>query len=186
MPALSLRGTRDSTRKRGNDMHFRANLVAASLLLSPLPAAAAAEPTVDIGDIKTVAGLIMQAGYRAEIKKNKAGETYIASAANGSEFSVNFYGCKADAGCDSLEFQSWYKKQPYFTADLTNEWNAKKRFMKIAVDGDGDLVYYVYLSAIGHTTFKNFADYLDWFTTMDASLAKYLDEKKAASSEAAK
>jgi hypothetical protein len=162
-------------------MRFEAGLIATCLLLSPLPASAKTEETVDIGDIKTVAGLIMQAGYRAEIKKNKAGDTYIASAANGSEFSVNFYGCKADVACESLEFQSWYKKQPYFTADLTNEWNAKKRLMKIAVDGDGDLVYYVYLSAIGHTTFKNFADYLDWFATMDAELAKFLDTKKTAS-----
>ena len=166
-------------------MRLSTGITAALLLLAPGHAIAQQERTVDIGDIKKVAGLVMQAGYRAEIKKSKTGDSYIASAANGNEFSVNFYGCKNDTGCESLEFQSWYKKQPYFTADLTNEWNAKKRFMKIAVDGDGDLVYYVYLSAIGHTTFKNFADYLDWFTTMDASLAKFLDEKKTAS-EAAK
>lgn len=152
---------------------------AVALLMVPSPAVAEQqERTVDIGDIKTVAGLIMQAGYRAEIKVGKTGGKYIASAANGSEFSVNFYGCKDDTGCESLEFQSWYKKQPYFTAEMTNEWNAKKRFMKIAVDGDGDLVYYVYVSAIGHTTFKNFADYLDWFTTMDAELSKFIDTKK--------
>ena len=176
------RGTRATRAGQGEKtMVLKALTAAAVMMIAPLPAAAQKEATVDIGDIKTVAGLIMQAGYRAEIKQSKSGGSYIASAANGSEFSVNFYGCKADTACESLEFQSWYKKQPYFTADLTNEWNAKKRFMKIAVDGDGDLVYYVYLSAIGHTTFKNFADYLDWFTTMDASLAKFLDEKKTAS-----
>lgn len=160
-------------------MFLKAGIAAALLLLTP-GAAVAQERTEDIGSIKTVAGLMLQAGYRAEIKKTKEGESYIASAANGSDFSINFYGCKNDIGCDSFEFQSWYKKQPYFSPALTNEWNASKRFMKIAIDGDGDLVYYVYVSAVGRTTFKNFADYLDWFTSLDASLAKFLDEKKTA------
>ena len=142
--------------------------------------AKAQERTVDLGDIKTVAGLLLQAGYKAEIKKGKTGSTYISSAANGNEFTLNFYNCKNDTGCDSFEFSSWYKKQPYFSAEMANEWNATKRFLKIAVDGDGDLVEYVYVSAIGRSTYKNFADYVDWFTQMDGSLATFLREKEDA------
>lgn len=151
----------------------------AMLLASAMPASAQ-ERTVDLGDIKTVAGLLLQAGYKAELKKAKNGDTYIASASNGNEFTVNFYNCTKDTGCGSLEFSSWYKKQPYFSAEMANEWNAKKRFLKIAVDGDGDLVEYVYVSTIGRSTFKNFADYIDWFTQMDGSLSTFLREKEEA------
>ncbi len=153
----------------------------ALVLAGMVPGSAyAQERTVDLSDIKTVAGLLLQAGYKAEMKKGKNGDTYIASASNGNEFTVNFYNCKNDTGCGSLELSSWYKKQPYFSAEMANEWNAKKRFLKIAVDGDGDLVEYVYVSTIGRSTYKNFADYIDWFTQMDGSLAIFLREKDEA------
>ncbi|QNQ11213.1 YbjN domain-containing protein [Sphingomonas alpina] len=146
----------------------------------------AQDRVIDISDIKTVAGVMMQAGYKADIKKSESGQEYIASGVNGSEFTVRFYGCKNNTGCDSLEFFSWYKKQPHFSPALANEWNRDKRFLKVAIDADGDLVEYIYLSAIGKTTYANFIDYIEWYAQMDVSLGKFLNEKAEPAKETAK
>lgn len=165
-------------------MRIATTIAAAALAL--LPATASAQALVDLGDVKTVAGLLMQAGYKAEIKTGKTGAPYIASASNGNEFTLTFYNCQKETACESFDISSWYKKAPYFSAAMANEWNAKKRFLKIAIDEDGDLVEYLYVSAIGKGTFKNFADYIDWYTAMDGELSKFLREKKDAAAATAK
>lgn len=139
--------------------------------------AVAQDRIVDTGSIASVAALLQEAGYKAEIKKQDNGEKFISSAANGSNFSIYFYGCKTDIGCDSYEFYAFYKKKPYYTADLANEWNAKKRFLKVVIDKDGDLAEYLYVSAIGKTTYANFVDYIEWYTAMDADLSQFLQAK---------
>ncbi len=134
---------------------------------------------IDLSDIRTVAGVMMQAGYKADIKKSDSGREYILSGVNGSGFQVQFYGCTNGTGCDSLELYSWYKKQPHFSLALANEWNRDNRFLKVAIDSDGDLAEYIYISAIGKTTYANFIDYIEWYAAMDASLGKFLNEKAA-------
>src|SRR3546814_13647318 len=64
------------------------------------------------------------------------------------------------------------KKQDYFSSALTNDWNAHKRFLKVAIDDDGDLSEYLDVSAVGGMTQKHFGDLVDWFAVMDADLAK--------------
>lgn len=157
----------------------RAGSIVASLILgAAVPSVASAEDRiVDTGNIATVAALLQEAGYKAEIKKQDNGETYISSAANGNGFSLYFYGCKNDAGCDSFEFYSYYKKKPYFSYQLANEWNAKKRFLKLVLDKDGDLAEYLYVSALGKMTYANFVDYIDWYAAMDADLNSFLVSK---------
>src|SRR3546814_16825643 len=68
------------------------------------------------------------------------------------------------------------KKQDYFSSALTNDRNAHKRFLKVAIDDDGDLSEYLDVSAVGGMTQKHFGDLVDWFAVMDADLAKFLDE----------
>ena len=62
--------------------------------------------------------------------------------------------------------------------ELANEWNATKRFLKVAIDKDGDLAEYMYGTAIGRTSYANFLDSVAWFATMDGALAKFLSEKR--------
>ena len=152
-------------------------LVAAAMLPT---SAVAADRVVDVSSVDGVASLLREAGYKAEIKKGDDGDIYIASGANGGEFQILFYGCKEGKGCDSFEFYSWYKKEPFFSAGMANEWNASKRFLKVAIDKDGDLAEYLYVSAIGNMTFENFKDYVDWYSSMDGSLTKFIDEKRSA------
>jgi hypothetical protein len=133
---------------------------------------------LDAGDVKTVAEALQEHGYKAEIKRNDKGEPYILSGANGGTFEIVFYDCKNDTGCQSLDFYSWYDKDPLYTLDIVNEWNSSKRFLTVNLDKDGSLSEYLYLSAVGKTTYANFFDMLDWFTSMDGSLGTFLKEKR--------
>jgi hypothetical protein len=144
------------------------------------------ERWLDPGDVKAVAAVLQEHGYKAEIKKDDQGTPYLLSGANGNSFQIYFYGCKDDKGCDSYEFYSWYKKEPLYTVELVNEWNATKRFLKVVIDKDGDLAEYMYGTAIGRTTYANFLDGVEWFATMDGALAKFLSEKREKADPAAK
>ena len=162
---------------------MRIRLLALALALAAVTApstAMAADRVVDVSSVKGVAALLQEAGYKAEIKKGDDGDSYITSGANGSGFQLNFYGCKNDADCDSFEFYSYFKKEPFFSAEMANEWNAKKRFLKVAVDRDGDLAEYIYVSALGKMTSDTFKDYIDWYASMDAELSGFIKEKREA------
>lgn len=135
---------------------------------------------LDLTEPKTVASALQQAGYKAELKTNKNNEPYILSSANGSSFTIEFYGCKGTTQCDSYQFQSWYKAEPMFTAALANDWNVTKRFIKLAVNAEGELIEYMDMTATGKTTYAQFADLVDWYQVMDAEVAKFIDAKKAA------
>lgn len=156
--------------------------IAIALLASSLaPAAAQAQDRLlDLRQPTVVAAALHDAGYKAELKTNSKGEPYILSGANGSDFTIEFYGCTGLKDCGSYQFSSWYKADPLFTLAFANEWNVKKRFLKLAIDADGNLNEYMDFTARGKTTYANFADIVDWYATMDSELAKFVSEKRAA------
>lgn len=160
-------------------------LAVAMVAAAPAIAEDKADKMLDLSNPEVVAAAVRDAGYKAELKTNSKGEPYISSSTNGSDFTVEFYGCEGVKSCGSFQFYSWYKKDPLYTLELVNEWNAKKRFMKIAIDGDGDLAQYMDFTAVGQSSQKAFADMLDWYTVMDADLGKFLSEKRAAAGKAA-
>src|SRR3546814_316727 len=129
-------------------MGFFAGVVLAAALMADKPAE---DPMLDLRKPDAIAHALQQAGYKAEIRTDSKGKTYISSAANGQNFSIQFYDC-GDDGCNSLQFYTWYKKQDYFSPALTNDWNAHKRFRKVAIDDDGDLSEYLDVSAVGGMT----------------------------------
>src|SRR3546814_1300687 len=88
---------------------------------------------LDLRKPDAIAHALQQAGYKAEIRTDSKGKTYISSAANGQNFSIQFYDC-GDDGCNSFQFYTWYKKQDYFSPSLTKDWNAHKRLLKVAID----------------------------------------------------
>ncbi|KQM88251.1 hypothetical protein ASE67_00335 [Sphingomonas sp. Leaf23] len=146
-------------------------------------AAALAAPEGSVLDLRqpgNVVTALQAAGYKAELKINKAGEPYILSATNGESFTVEFYGCEGLKSCNSFQFASWYKKEPIFTAAVANEWNATKRFLKVAVDKDGDMREFLDVSAVGGMTQASFTDLVGWYTEMDGSFGNFLKEKRNA------
>lgn len=129
-----------------------------------------------------VAGL-QAAGYKAEIKKNKSGKPYIASATNGSDFSVNFLDCDDSPkaiGCKTLMFTSWWSAQPYLTIALANKFNLKETFGRAYIDEEQALVLEVPVTTVGGLTLETFKDVADWWSTVDGHMMKYVDEAIAA------
>lgn len=140
--------------------------------------AADAATTFDFSRPSEFVRVLQKAGYRAELKKLKSGRPYVASAANGTDFSIYFYECdKLNLACKSMEFFSWWKKEPHFTVALANKWNASKRFMKVAIDEDGDLEQRLYGTTVGMNE-ANFLELLDWWESMDADLTRFLKDEK--------
>ena len=155
-------------------------IFAAGIAMAVSVPANAADRVVDVSSIEDVASLIREAGYKAVVKVGKDGNSYIESATGGNTFQINFSGCKDKVGCDSFEFYNWFKKEPFFSPAMANEWNAGHRFLKVAIDGDGDLSEYAAVSTVGKMTFDNFKDYIEWYGSMDAALVKFVDEKRKA------
>lgn len=154
-------------------------MVAATALAVAMPAAAQ-DKLFDATDPAQIVEAMKEAGFKAELKTNDQGEPFIKSAANGSPFSVEFYGCEGQKGCQSFQFYSWYKKDPLYTLELVSEWNKLKRFLKLRIDQDGDLALSMDVSAVGKMTQANFADWIDWYQVMDGELDKFLSEKRRA------
>jgi hypothetical protein len=151
------------------------------LVAAPVPAAAQDAGTLlDLSTPHLVAKALQDVGYKAEITKGKSGDPYIRSAANGEEFTVQFHGCELADGCGSLEFYTWYKKEPWFNAEFANRWNAGKRFLRIEIDSDGDLGLHLDVATVGKLTKANFADLLDWWSVMSDNFAEFYQEEKAA------
>lgn len=151
--------------------------LAAATLMTAAPARA---ENFDATSPAAVAAALQKAGYRAELNTNKEGRPFITSAANGNDFTVDFYGCEGATKCGSFQFYSYYKKDPLYTPALVAEWNASKRFVKLFIDSDGDLSYAIDVTGVGTMSQENFADWIDWFQVMDAELAKFIADKRPA------
>jgi hypothetical protein len=155
-------------------------LASLMLLAAPVPAAAQEDVLLDLSAPHLVAKAMQDAGYKAEIAKSKSGDPYIKSAANGSDFTVEFYNCELAGGCGSIQFYSWYKKQPYLTPELANRWNTGKRFLRVEIDSDGDLGMHIDVATVGKLTKANFADLLDWWSVMSDDFAEFVDKEDTA------
>lgn len=160
-------------------------VLAAAAALAVATPAIADDRVVDVSSVDSVAALLREAGYKAEIKVGKDGDFYLESATGGNSFQIIFYGCKDKINCDSFDIYSWFKKEPFFSTEMANDWNANHRFLKVAIDSDGDMSEYVAVDSVGKMTFDNFKDYIDWYGTMDAQLIKFVDERRKAAAPAA-
>lgn len=134
----------------------------------------------DLRQPGNVVSALQAAGYKAQLKLNKAGEPYIESATNGEPFTVDFYECDGLKDCKSLQFSAWYKEEPIFTPAVANEWNAKRRFLKVAVDSDGDMRQFLDATVVGGMTQAQFAEIVQWYSDMDGMFSAFLKEKREA------
>ncbi len=126
----------------------------------------------------TIVAALMDAGYRAKLGTDKDGDPTIASAANGYNYDIYFYGCEAHAKCDSIEFTVGFDPDPRYTNDLVNLWNRDKRFGYAYVNEKGEFwMRYDVTTAAGGLPAKNFADVIDWYQDRLGALRKFFDEK---------
>jgi hypothetical protein len=85
-----------------------------------------------------IAKILIAKGYKAEVGKDDDGDPKVASAADGSNFTVFFYGCNHGPRCTSITFQSAFHLDGGMTAEKINGWNRDKRFLKGWLDKVND------------------------------------------------
>lgn len=61
-------------------------------------------------------------------------------------------------GCKSLRFVSWYQKEPLYTPCAAGEGNGGNRYLKVAIDLDGDLCEFLDATAMAGTTWAQLID----------------------------
>ncbi len=156
---------------------------AALLLLWAVPAAAQ-DRLVESTIPEAVAQVMREEGYTVELKKTDEGKPYFTAKRGEWTFTVQFYDCDLVKGCQSLQFYTWFKRNPGDTLERINEWNAGKRFMKVAVDKDGDLEATIDVSLLGKMTRANLADVIDWWAVMVGEFGKFFPDPADSKPEA--
>ncbi|MBV9997072.1 MAG: YbjN domain-containing protein [Caulobacteraceae bacterium] len=112
-----------------------AALAAGALLASQAQAARVPEAGISAEE---VAQVLQAKGYKAEIGKDNEGDPKVTSAADGSKFTVFFYGCQHTARCTSLTLQSGFHLEGGMTMERINAWNKDNRFLKGWLDNVND------------------------------------------------
>lgn len=121
----------------------------------------------------SVGAAMLRSGYQGLVSKDDLGDPKIESAAAGYKFSVFFYGCTDHLKCDSLQFYASFDGDPSRDAAFANTWNADKRFMQMSVKPDHTIVVRYDVSTIGGLNQNNFADVVDWWSTMLGGVDRY-------------
>ena len=125
-------------------------------------------------DPSSIVKALQAAGYQAALgKSEKTGNPKISSAASGYKFTIYFYECEQNVKCGSLQFLVSFADDGTNTPELANKWNTSKRFIQMSVDDDKSLAASMDVGTIGGLNQKNFADVLDWWSTMLGELNKF-------------
>lgn len=133
-------------------------------------------------DPTSVAAAVMKSGYQGLLSKDDLGDPKIDSAAAGYRFQLLFYGCDDHKACDSLQFHASFTPEPPRLAEFANEWNGRKRFTQMAVNQKGEVRLTYDLATIGGINARNFADVMEWWTSMLGEFAKFDKEHPVAAS----
>ena len=114
---------------------------AAAAALGLAAGSAQAKPIPDGGmTINEIVSWLQDGGYKAQIKALDNGDKYVQSAAEGVNFDIYLYDCKADR-CASIQFSAGFNMtKPGLAGGATkiNEWNTTKRYIKAYIDTDND------------------------------------------------
>lgn len=121
----------------------------------------------------TVVQAMIAARLQAKLAKDESGDPMVEVTGEPYRFDVYFYGCEKSRNCDSLRFEVSFAKEDGATMALANKWNAGHRFLTAAVKDNGNFVLSYDIGMIGGTTKRNFADTLDWWSSMLGEAADF-------------
>jgi hypothetical protein len=142
---------------------MRRLLLAAAASLA-LCGAAEARPINDKGlSVEEVSAWLKSAGFEPKIQKTAEGESYVHSQTkDGINFDIDLYDC-TEGRCRALQFvASFDLKEPLPMAKV-NDWNRKKRYLRAAIDENGDPTFYYDANVAPGGTFEALQDDLDVF-----------------------
>lgn len=119
---------------------------------------------VDASDAAVLAGVLQDLGYRAMLSTDSSGDPLIRSSADGSEFSIFFYGCSSGQACKAIQFSKGYDMATGMSLEQVNEWNREYRFGKVYLDDEADPFIEMDVNLdFGGVARENFADTFDWW-----------------------
>ena len=113
---------------------FALALAAALPVSAPALARDLPDGGVTVGEF---ADALQSKGFKAEIGKDAQGDPKITSAADGSSFTVFFYGCEKNR-CKSVQFSSGFDMKSGMALSEVNKWHSDYRFGRVYLDDDND------------------------------------------------
>ena len=118
---------------------MRASIFALALAAAiPLSASALARELPDGGvTAGEVADALQAKGYKADVGRDSDGDPKVTSAADGSTFTVLFYGCEKNR-CKSIQFSSGFDLKDGMALSDINKWNSDYRFGHGYLDDEND------------------------------------------------
>lgn len=173
------------TSKRGRGMVKLQMALAMAALGFSMPLLAAEAPTCGPGLIcaskpQSIVEALQKAGYKAVLSKSDvSGNPKIDSAASGYNYSIYFYGCEKAAACTSLHFEISFEDDGANTPELANKWNKDKRFLQMSVADDHTLAVGYDVTTVGGLNGENFADVIDWWSSLLGEVGKFFKENPA-------
>ena len=108
----------------------------------------------------------------AELKKDSEGDPMISGRVEGTKFGVYFYGCQRGKDCDDIQFIAYFM-DPKVPLSEINDYNMKKRFGKVAIDGDGDLRVSMTVNLDYGVSRANFEDTVVFWTLVLGAAKKH-------------
>lgn len=175
---------------RRSRAHFPAMPCALALVLMPVAAMAqssAAEPEVarpaeprpstarNVGaELDTLAAVLTNQGYKADVAPEKDGMPHIFSSAAGSPFAIILMGCTENRDCATVQFYADYDAKGA-TLEALNGWNASNRFARAYLDPAGKAVIEMDVNlAKGGVARDNLADSVDEWIRLMAAFEQYI------------
>lgn len=138
-------------------------LLAAAAALVLGVGAAQARPIPDEGlTVEEVLAFMKSAGFEAKIAKTDQGEPYVTTAKDGVNFDLDLYDCK-DSRCRAVQFVASFDLKEPLSAAKANEWNLKKRYVRVYLDNTGDPIFAYDANLSPGGTYEALQDDLDVF-----------------------
>lgn len=104
----------------------------------PIPAPTPASSPERGFTAQEVAAVMQEHGYAAQIGVDAEGDPKIRSGAQGSSFTIFFYGCHKTPRCTSIEFSLGFHVEGGLTLEQMNRWNRLNRFGRAYLDDEKD------------------------------------------------
>jgi len=138
-----------------------AAVAAATLMLGA--GAAQARPIPDAGlTIEEVLAFMKSAGYDAKIEKTDDGSPYITTKKGDINFDIDLYDCEKNK-CRAIQFVASFDLKDGLAPAKANEWNLKKRYVRVYLDKSGDPVFAYDANVAPGGTYEALQDDLDVF-----------------------
>jgi len=126
-------------------------------------------------DPASVEKALKDGGYPAELDKDDSGDPMIGARADGTDFTVHFYGCQENRNCKRVQFMFSEPEPRNASLERLNEWNAENYFgrayrtdaggVRLEMDVDLD---------DGGMSPALFVDNVEWWSATLSSLQKHI------------